>query len=190
VAEACAGDEDLLREVESLLDQASHGSGFLSQANFPTGPGSDTTVAGVTLIGKTIAGRYLVKSLLGAGGMGDVYLADDSQLRCAVALKAIRESEPTPEGRARLLREARSAAALRDHASIAAIYDVLDADDATPHHRHGYVDGQTLSDRMRGTRFGIMTCALARATSPTCSPRTAAASASRSETRESTGDQR
>ena len=104
-----------------------------------------------TLVGKTISGRYHVKSRLGTGGMGDVYLADDSQLRCAVALKAVRESEPTPEGRARLLREARAAAALRDHANIAAIYDVLDADDAgtPPLIVMEYVEGDTLSDRIR-----------------------------------------
>jgi serine/threonine protein kinase/tetratricopeptide (TPR) repeat protein len=156
VAEACAGDEELLQEVTSLLDQASQGSGFLSKPGFATVSNSDTTVAGVTLVGKTIAGRYQVKSRLGFGGMGDVYLADDAQLRCAVALKAIRESGPTAEGRARLLREARAAAALRDHASIAAIYDVLDADDeaGTPALIvMEYVDGENLSDRMRSTRI-------------------------------------
>jgi len=157
VAGVCVGDTELQRELESLLAQAADTSGFLSTPAFVVADTSATTGAAApsTLVGKTISGRYHVSSRLGAGGMGDVYLADDAQLRCPVALKALRESEPTVEGRARLLREARAAAALRDHPNIAAIYDVLDADDAgrPPLIVMEYVEGETLSDRLRQGRL-------------------------------------
>jgi serine/threonine protein kinase len=68
--------------------------------------------------------RYEVLELLGAGGMGEVYRARDSKLARLVALKVLLvDSGPGTEGAARLLREARAAAAL-SHANVLAIYDV------------------------------------------------------------------
>jgi serine/threonine-protein kinase len=150
VAGACAGDPDLQRELDSLLVEASGASHFLrvpALALFEM-----TAPEGVTLVGRQLRGRFVIKARLGAGGMGDVYLADDTQLRCPVALKALREhGAPTPDGAARLLREARAAAALRDHPHIAAIYDVLDADDAgtPPLIVMEFVEGETLSDLLK-----------------------------------------
>src|SRR5437763_6780540 len=107
-------------------------------------------------VGGTIAGRYAVESWLGGGGMGDVYRAEGAQLRCTVALKALKVGdEPALDGRARLLREARAAAALRGHPHMAAIYDVLDPDgaDTPPLIVMEYVEGATLSDRLAEGRL-------------------------------------
>ncbi len=71
-------------------------------------------------------GPYRILERLGAGGMGEVFLALDTRLGRKVALKSL--SDPaieTPQARARLLREARAAAHIT-HPNIAAIYDILD----------------------------------------------------------------
>src|SRR5947207_4340518 len=152
VAGVCAGDADLLQEVESLLAQASHASGFLSTPAFRVGELSSAN--DVSLVGRTI-GTFTIKSRLGSGGMGDVYLADDASLRRPVAVKALREDgPPTPDGRERLLREARAAAAL-NHANITTIFHVLDSVDAAtpPLMVMEYVEGETLSDRLKRGRL-------------------------------------
>jgi eukaryotic-like serine/threonine-protein kinase len=72
-------------------------------------------------------GPYRIVDRLGAGGMGEVFLAVDTRLGRKVALKSL--SDPSlgaPQARARLLREARAAAQI-SHPNIAAIYDILDA---------------------------------------------------------------
>ena len=76
--------------------------------------------------------RYVIDAPLGQGGMGEVYRAHDSRLQRSVALKVLAAStgetaptpgRPTSEGATRMLREARSAAAL-EHPNVVAIYDV------------------------------------------------------------------
>jgi non-specific serine/threonine protein kinase len=92
-------------------------------------------------------GRYEIRSLLGAGGMGEVYLAHDAQLHRPVALKvlgaAMRDDEDL---RKRLEYEARAASAL-NHPNILTVYDVGQLGDA-----HfiatEYVDGITLRQRL------------------------------------------
>ncbi|HEY8080075.1 MAG TPA: serine/threonine protein kinase, partial [Labilithrix sp.] len=77
--------------------------------------------------------RYEIESLVGRGGMGEVYRAIDSRLRRPVALKVLRtdrDGMKTTEaagGVQRLLREARAAAAL-NHANSVAIYELGEAE--------------------------------------------------------------
>src|SRR5579862_8860571 len=70
-------------------------------------------------------GRYRIESKLGAGGMGEVYRAFDTQLARSVALKRLLpgDEKDRPTWVARMLREARAAAAF-NHANAVAIYDV------------------------------------------------------------------
>src|SRR5207302_4358819 len=75
---------------------------------------------------------YLIEERLGAGGMGEVFRAQDTKLRRAVALKIVRTDAASgtgsaSDGAARLLREARAAAAL-DHPNAVAIFDVGELD--------------------------------------------------------------
>lgn len=95
-------------------------------------------------------GRYEIRSLIGAGGMGEVYLAHDAQLHRPVALKVLGAAARTDEDlRKRLAHEARAASAL-NHPNILTVYDVGELGDqhfiATE-----YVDGVTLRERLLRT---------------------------------------
>jgi serine/threonine protein kinase/ABC-type branched-subunit amino acid transport system substrate-binding protein len=80
-----------------------------------------------------ILDRYVIEACLGAGGMGEVYRARDTRLQRSVALKILHEEadpekpvsggRPSTGGAARMLREARAAAAL-DHPNVVAVFDV------------------------------------------------------------------
>jgi serine/threonine protein kinase/tetratricopeptide (TPR) repeat protein len=92
-------------------------------------------------------GPYQVIRQLGAGGMGVVWLAEDTRLNRKVALKMVKSADAdTTEGRQRLMREARAAAAL-NHPHIATVHDVLDVDGKVIV-VFEYVEGETLSTRL------------------------------------------
>jgi serine/threonine-protein kinase len=95
------------------------------------------------VIGQKV-GPYAVVERLGGGGMGEVYLAEDTRLGRRVALKRPSESFlSAPDARERLHREA-SAAGRLTHPNIAAVYDVLDVD-TYPYIVMEYVEGENLS---------------------------------------------
>jgi eukaryotic-like serine/threonine-protein kinase len=76
-----------------------------------------------TMVGRKL-GRFHIVSRLGAGGMGEVYLAEDLSLRRSVALKVLHEIKATDQDRRRrFLREARAATAVV-HPNIMTIYEV------------------------------------------------------------------
>lgn len=93
-------------------------------------------------------GRFAIRSRLGAGGMGEVYYADDTALQRPVALKRVaRRLGNDPKAKERILREAQRASALSSQ-HIASIHDVVEA--------HGevflvmeYVEGKTLRQSMQ-----------------------------------------
>ena len=92
-------------------------------------------------------GPYRVLEPLGAGGMGEVYLAQDPRLQRQVALKRVATSLlAMPEARPRLLKEARAAAAL-SHPNVATVHDVIDWNDE-PIIVMEYVEGTSLKDRL------------------------------------------
>jgi predicted Ser/Thr protein kinase len=97
--------------------------------------------------------RYVLEGKLGEGGMGAVYAARDTRLRRRVALKVIQASgssaAPSAEQRARLLREARAAAAL-SHPNVVTIYDVGEADDI-PFIAMELLHGRSLRDLVAST---------------------------------------
>ncbi|WP_394849519.1 protein kinase [Pendulispora brunnea] len=95
--------------------------------------------------GMTFAGRYLLEARVGVGGMGELFRAFDTRLRRTVALKVLHRDRalhaPT-ESSARILREARAAAAL-SHANVVAIHDVGEHE-GVPFIAMEYVEGQSL----------------------------------------------
>ena len=145
--EACAGDETLRREVESLLSSHDQAGSFLETP--PLEVAFDLLAAERTdsLIGQSV-GPYQIVSLIGRGGMGEVYRATDTRLGRTVAIKflPIRFSR-SPELRQRMEREARAVSRL-NHPHICTLYDIgrhEDLDYLVMEH----IEGQTLAERLR-----------------------------------------
>jgi eukaryotic-like serine/threonine-protein kinase len=114
LGEACGGDEELRRDLESLLGYAQGAGDFLE----PPAPAASVLAAGRCI------SNYRVISKLGAGGMGEVYLAEDTRLGRRVALKVLpRELADDPARKARLIHEARAASAL-NHPNIVTLHDI------------------------------------------------------------------
>jgi len=95
----------------------------------------------------TTLGRYEIRSLIGSGGMGEVYLAHDTQLRRPVALKLLPATFTQDEDRLRRFeQEAYSASAL-NHPNILTIYEVGHIDSAR-FIAMEYVEGETLRQHL------------------------------------------
>src|SRR5476649_214506 len=143
----CAGDNALRREVESLLAQASQAGDFLDAPALEVAArvlAADSSRP--SLVGRTF-GPYTLQSLLGAGGMGEVYRANDAKLNRDVALKFLPATfTHDPERLARFRREAQVLAAL-NHPHIGAIYG-LDEADGLQFLVLELVDGESLDRRI------------------------------------------
>ncbi|MBD0373150.1 MAG: protein kinase [Pyrinomonadaceae bacterium] len=101
----------------------------------------------------TCLGRYEIRSLLGTGGMGEVYLAQDTQLDRVVALKILPLDLARDQLRMRrFIQEAKSASAL-NHPNIITIYEVGEVED-THFIATEFVDGETLRQRIGQEKIG------------------------------------
>src|SRR5256714_12838303 len=99
------------------------------------------------MIAESIAHYRIIKKL-GAGGMGEVYLALNTNLNRKVAIKVLRPNSLAEESlKKQLLREAQAAAKL-DHPNICAVYDVNEADSLTFIVMQ-YIEGETLAKKMK-----------------------------------------
>jgi serine/threonine protein kinase/Tol biopolymer transport system component len=128
LSKACDGDDELRREVETLLANDDPEDKILEAAvagaakHLPNATGDD-------LIGKQV-GPYLISSLIGQGGMGMVFQARDTQLNRTVALKVLPPDQfADPERKRRFLQEAQAASAL-NHPNIVTVYGVTQEDGA------------------------------------------------------------
>ena len=122
---ACAGQADLKAEVLALLEAGDRVGSFLT----PRGAGVGSLLLGdaaAALRPGTMRGAYRIERQLGAGGMGAVYLAQDTVLGRLVTLKVLHPQDITDERRRERLRfEARAAAGL-SHPNIATVYALED----------------------------------------------------------------
>jgi Tol biopolymer transport system component/predicted Ser/Thr protein kinase len=151
---ACSADEELRREVESLLEANEEAGDFI--ATPALGMAAELLEGGEapSLSPGHCISHYQVLSLLGAGGMGEVYLAEDTVLGRKVALKLLPKGfTDNPERVGRFELEARAASAL-NHPNIITIYEMGRAGGvyfiATE-----FIDGETLRDQMARARMNL-----------------------------------
>src|SRR4029079_16233796 len=147
VVEASKDDAALRDEVLSLLKAQSQVANFMERSAMRVAAESLAQDSNLTtsfsLIGKQLA-NYRIEKLLGAGGMGEVYLARDSKLDRLVALKILPwHFVADSERSARFQREARALSTL-NHPHMVTIYEVGEAN-GVHFIAMEYVEGQTLS---------------------------------------------
>src|SRR6476619_5432642 len=111
-------------------------------------PTSSATPAKTALPSGLRFGHYEIDSLLGAGGMGEVYLARDTRLDRKVALKILPPAVAAdPDRMRRFAQEAKAASGL-NHPNIITIYEI-DQSGSTSFIATEFIDGSTLRERMR-----------------------------------------
>ena len=147
----CGDDDSLRRAVESLLAHHEQAKSFIELPATIAAAGIFDDERGGSLIGQVIE-RYEVLALIGAGGMGEVYLAQDRSLGRRVALKLLPSLYTQDADRlSRFEQEARTASAL-NHPNIITIYEIGHADSkhfiATE-----YLEGATLRSHLTTTRI-------------------------------------
>src|SRR5712691_6750470 len=102
----------------------------------------------MSLVTGTKLGRYEIRSKIGEGGMGEVYLAQDTKLNRKVALKILpTELAGNHDRMRRFAQEAQAASAL-NHPNIITIHEI-DESDSTHFIATEFIEGQTLRDRLR-----------------------------------------
>ena len=150
LVEACAGDEELRREVESLLAYEDRAETFIESPALEIAARmmADEHLRTVR-VGESF-NQYRIVSQLGAGGMGEVYLADDTRLRRRVALKFL--STALTKDKRHLHRfelEARAIAAM-SHPNACTIHEVIETEEGRHCIVMEYVEGVALRERMMG----------------------------------------
>ena len=153
IAQASGGDAALRHEVESLISAHEQSGSFIET------PASDVAAellaAGQAgLVAGQSVGHYRVVSLLAAGGMGEVYLAEDTRLKRKVALKLLPPQFTIDATRVRrFTQEARAASAL-NHPNILTIYEIGQTNSA-----HfiatEFIEGLTLREYVRQRRMRL-----------------------------------
>ena len=151
LADACAGDDALRLEVESLLQQ-DETSDLLDRPVWATA--AALLDDDPDLDPGAMLGPYRIESLLGCGGMGKVFRAIDTRLQRRVAIKVLAGSVARDEQvRARFGREAKAVAALA-HPHICTLYDV-GRDEQVDFLVMEYLEGETLAARLARGQVGI-----------------------------------
>ena len=140
---ACAGDDAIREKVESLLDAHDGASGFM-----PTDPGERAITLPDRPLSEgpgTVVGRYKLLQLIAEGGMGTVFMAEQTDpLRRKVALKIIKLGMDTKSVIARFEAE-RQALALMDHPNIAKVLDAGSTETGRPYFVMELVKGVPIS---------------------------------------------
>jgi serine/threonine protein kinase len=149
VAAACEGDDELHGELESMLDHHEQARTFIESPAYALNAETLVHDESETLVGRSL-GSYQILNRLGAGAMGEVYLAFEQKLGRKVALKFLHQYLTSDERRVqRFKQEARAASAL-NHPNILTIFEIGTVDG-----RHfiatEFVEGETLRELMKRT---------------------------------------
>ncbi len=147
LAEACAEDKALRREVESLLRFHEQAGDFIEAPALEVAAQLQAANQNDSLVGRQL-GPYQILSLLGVGGMGEVYRARDTRLDREVAIKVLPPHlAQDPQALARFKREAKAVAAL-SHPNILAIHDFA-TEQGMSYAVMELLEGETLRSRLK-----------------------------------------
>jgi eukaryotic-like serine/threonine-protein kinase len=153
VKQACGGDDDLSREVRSLLRSHERTENFIELPAFEAAPEFLNSENSRIRPGDSI-GRYRIESLIGVGGMGEVYLARDAQLGRKAALKLLPHRFIKDEAQlSRFTTEARSASAL-NHPNILTVYEI-GAEEGRHFIAMEFIEGRTLRAALAGGKMDL-----------------------------------
>ncbi len=142
MARACNGDEELRHEVGHLLASNDQANSFLATPAVAAAAELIAEEQADAMIGRRL-GHYRILSRIGAGGMGEVYLAEDEKLGRKIALKLLpAEFAAKPERLHRFEREAKAASAT-DHPNIVTIHEIGQSE-GIHYIAEEYVEGETL----------------------------------------------
>jgi serine/threonine protein kinase len=141
---ACSADESLRREVESLLAADKQ-----AQTSFLESP-----PLALRLEKGTRLGEYEIQSLLGCGGMGEVYRARDLRLRREVAVKVLPAFVSSDPERLRRFEQEATAAAALNHPNILAVHQ-LGTYGGAPYLVSELLEGETLREQIRRGRIAL-----------------------------------
>jgi serine/threonine-protein kinase len=141
--EACADDSELRREVESLLDSLEDAGSFMESP--AVGEVAEMIRESITLEKGKYLGHYEIIKQIGAGGMGEVYLAKDTKLDRHVAIKILNERLSRDESNLRrFIQEAKAASAL-NHPNILVIHEIGESETSN-YIVSEFIQGKTLRD--------------------------------------------
>ncbi|HET7712833.1 MAG TPA: protein kinase, partial [Thermoanaerobaculia bacterium] len=143
LSSACAGDEELLRDVDALLGYEGEAEHFIESPALEAAARLMARERAAPLTAGQRVRQYEVVSALGAGGMGEVYLAKDTKLGRGVAIKVLSaEFARDPENIRRFLSEAKTASSL-NHPNIVTIHEI-DQNGEIPFIVMEHIDGESL----------------------------------------------
>jgi eukaryotic-like serine/threonine-protein kinase len=150
---ACGSNLQLRREVESLLETADQLGTFIETPAMEVAAQSLAEDSDLSFTGKQIA-HYNIISLLGSGGMGEVYLAEDSRMHRKLALKLLPAHFTRDAGRiVRFQRESRAVSAL-NHPNIITIYEI--GEDRGIHFiASEFIEGETLRKKINEGKLSV-----------------------------------
>lgn len=152
LAEACGGDENLRAEVERLLSEHDLADGFLESPFRNLSLRLPILSESPFQTDQIIAGRYRIVSLLGEGGMGVVYKAEDTRLPRFVALKSLGKTGAGDAASLERLRGEAHAASRLNHPNICTIHDVIESEGRTFIVME-CLSGRTIKELIRGAEF-------------------------------------
>jgi serine/threonine protein kinase/Tol biopolymer transport system component len=151
---ACGSDQELLEQVNALLRGYDSAGEFLEKPAFEAWARDMAEASGVASLAGRQMGRYLLKSRLGAGGIGEVWLAQDQELGRDVALKFLsRELAGDSEQARRFRQEARAASSL-SHNNLVTIFDIGEFE-GRQFIAQEYIRGKTLREALGAGPFGV-----------------------------------
>jgi serine/threonine protein kinase len=158
VADKCGGDESLRSEVEKLIDSHQQASAQNFIGGHAAEDGADLLSvvedAEPALNKGQQFGPYFILDRLGAGGMGEVYLARDSRLDRTVALKVLSADVSSDKRRMQRFRQEAKVASSLNQPNILTIFEFGEANGLT-YLATEYIDGETLRDHLRGQRLKL-----------------------------------